>query len=107
MPNGEMPVYQGAMIWHHDHRYNMYSAADRKWIRGKRETVELRPSYFVNPQRWSSRETYETKFGDRRTLNGHQLYLFFRIAYRIQSSRSNQRTFVATIIPPGCRRGIQ
>src|SRR5262249_4625535 len=39
MNSGEMPVYQGSMIWLYDHRYNYYDEQLRKFIRGKLEDV--------------------------------------------------------------------
>ncbi|MCL4299154.1 MAG: hypothetical protein KJ077_25685 [Anaerolineae bacterium] len=101
---GEMPVYQGGMIWLHDHRYNYFDKEKRNFVRGKLEDVDLRYYYPLQPKYWTTREAYEKKFGDR-ILQGKLLCDFYRIAYRIQSSRSNQRTFIATIIPPGCGTG--
>jgi len=95
---GDLPLYQGAMIWHFDHRYNFWVEEQRKWHRGKLETVELRPFYPIRPKSWVSLEGYEKKFPDRKT-NGQPDYTFHRLAYRIQSSLSNQRTFVSTILP--------
>jgi hypothetical protein len=86
------------MIWHYDHRYNFWIPNQRKWHRGKLETVEMRPPYPIRPKSWITLDDYEAKFADRKT-NGRPDYFYYRLAYRIQSSLSNQRTFVATIIP--------
>ena len=101
----EIPVYQGAMIWHHDHRYNMFNDETQNWLRGKHEPVELRGQYYVYPKRWTTIAAYKKKFGSNRVVNGRQAFAYNRIAYRVQSNRANQRTFVATIIPAGSATG--
>lgn len=101
----EIPVYQGAMIWHHDHRYNMFNDETQNWLRGKHEPVELRPHYYIYPKRWTTIAAYKKKFGTNRVVNGRQAFAYNRIAYRVQSNRANQRTFVATIIPAGSATG--
>src|SRR5262249_14954700 len=47
---------------------------------------------------------YKRKFSGR-ILDGKWHFEYYRIAFRVQSSRSNQRTFISTIIPPGCATG--
>ena len=101
---GELPVYQGGMIWLYDHRYNYYDDRTHKPIRGKLEDVDLRHCYPMKPKNWVSIEAYKRRFKDRK-LDGRWHFEFYRIAYRIQSSRSNQRTFVSTLLPPGCVTG--
>ena len=100
---GIIPVYQGGMIWHQDHRYNYYNS-DKKPVRGKLEDVDLRFHYPLKPKYWTTPKKYREKFQDR-IINGKWHYEYFRIAFRIQSSRSNQRTFISTLIPPGCVTG--
>ncbi|PZU91794.1 MAG: hypothetical protein DCE90_19395 [Pseudanabaena sp.] len=101
--SGEMPVYQGGMIWLQDHRYN-YFDNNKRPVRGKLEDVDLRWSYPLVPKYWTDQKTYEKKFSDR-IIDNKFHFSYYRIAYRIQSSRSNQRTFVATIIPRNCATG--
>ena len=87
-PQGDLPVYQGAMIWQYDNRYNFYVRAQRKWHRAKLEDVEFRDVYPLCPKSWVSERAYGEKFGDR-LRHGLPEYYYYRIASRRQSSLSN------------------
>ncbi len=101
---GMLPVYQGCMIWQFNYRYNYYESESRKFKRGKLETTEFRPNYPLIPRYWVNVDSYIKKFPERK-LSDHFHFEFFRIAYRIQSSISNQRTFINSVIPKNCSAG--
>ena len=101
---GKLPVYQGSMLWLFDYRYNYFDNENRRYKRGKLETTEFRPYYPINPKYWVNEESYVNKF-QKRQINEVYHYEYYRIAFRIQSSFSNQRTFVNSIIPKNCSAG--
>lgn len=99
-----LPVYQGGMLWLCDHRYNVFRIESRSFERGKHEDVELRSHYPLIPKYWIQPEKYWQKFADRKK-NGDWPYERYRIAYRVQSSRSNRRTFISAMMPRYCAAG--
>lgn len=102
--HGEIPLYQGGMIWINDHRYNFFDVGQNKFHRGKLESVEIRLRYPIKPRYFVKTDDYIRKFRKKLSLYGN-LYNDFRLAFRVQTSRSNQRTFISTILPPGVATG--
>jgi hypothetical protein len=73
---GRLPLYEGKMIWHFDHKL----AAPRYWVDEK-----------------PSRKAVLGREND----SGQKLnYQYFRLGFRDIASNTNERTMVSTIIPP-------
>lgn len=99
LKEGDLCLYQGSMIWLYDYRYNYFDNYNRRFHRGKLESTELRYNYPINSKYFINKDFYQQKFPERK-IGSNYHYEFYRIAFRIQSSFSNQRTFIASIIPP-------
>ncbi len=70
---GRLPLYEGKMIWHFDHRF-----AECKWWVSEtegREKLKLRES-------------------------GQYDYEYYRIGFRDVAASTNERTLISTLIPP-------
>jgi hypothetical protein len=73
---GRLPLYEGKMIWHFDHRYS-------------------------EPRYWVIESEGRAAVLGRREDDGRALdYLAFRLGFRDIASNTNERTLVSSIIPP-------
>ncbi len=70
---GRLPLYEGKMIWHFDHRF----AEGKWWVAENEGRAALKP-----------RE------------NGRYDYEYYRIGFRDVAASTNERTLIATVIPP-------
>lgn len=70
---GRLPLYEGKMIWHFDHRF----AENKWWVSETEGRAALKP-----------RE------------NGRYDYEYYRIGFRDVAASTNERTLIATVIPP-------
>jgi hypothetical protein len=87
-----LPVYEGRMIDHFDHRAKTYQSGrgnSAVWI----EREFGAPGKAIVPQWRVLREKIPAKLGNRCET--------FRIGFNHVSNPRNQRTFLATLIPPG------
>jgi hypothetical protein len=70
---GRLPLYEGKMIWHFDHQF----AENKWWVSEAEGRAALKP-----------RE------------NGRCDYEYYRIGFRDVAASTNERTLIATVIPP-------
>jgi hypothetical protein len=70
---GRLPLYEGKMIWHFDHQF----AKNQWWVSEAEGRATLKP-----------RE------------NGRYDYEYYRIGFRDVAASTNERTLIATVIPP-------
>lgn len=97
-----IPLYQGAMIWHFDYRYNYWDSKKGDWARAKLEDVDLRPNYPVRSRYWVTQEDYQAALGPGSTVVTGKQWMSYRLVFRRQTSLSNQRSFVCSLLPPLC-----
>jgi hypothetical protein len=87
-----LPVYEGRMISHFDHRAKTYQSGhgnSAMWI--EREFGD--PAKVVMPQWRVLRENIPSKLGDRCE--------HYRVGFGDVANPRNERSFIATLIPPG------
>jgi hypothetical protein len=73
---GRLPLYEGKMIWHFDHR-------------------------FADPRYWVNEREGKTAVLGRRDDGGQMLdYQAYRLGFRDIASNTNERTLVSSMIPP-------
>jgi hypothetical protein len=90
-----MPLYEGKMIWHFDHRYGTYEGqtekqANKKVLPHSSEERHKDPAFYVRPRYWMDRQLVEDRLGDRWNRG-------WLIAFRDVGPK--ERTMVPTVIP--------
>lgn len=91
-----LPVYEGRMVWHFDHRAKGYRSGRGR----KAEWVDLSfsdPTKSIQAQWHIRREDVPQKVLER--INS------YRIGFCDVASPTNERSLVAAMIPPGCIAG--
>ncbi|MBN1215716.1 MAG: hypothetical protein JXA99_09805 [Candidatus Lokiarchaeota archaeon] len=91
-----MPLYEGKMIWHYNHRYNSVKIVEKgkyKQRSIKNNLIELKnPNFFNIPAYWVEEKEILSRIPKNYNKN-------WFLAYRDITGATNERTFVAAIIP--------
>ena len=90
-----MPLYQGRMIWHFDHRANSVrvnpeSTHNPYLSEEVGEAQHADPEFLPHPQYWAPAQGVETGFPQSRG---------YALGFRDITNPTNMRTFVASIVP--------
>ncbi len=91
------PLYEGRMIWHHNHRLNSMDFAE---IGKKRKAVSIETrveqyedsEYFVTPNYWIKSDKLRERLPENYNRN-------WFLCFRGVTGATNERTFISTIIP--------
>lgn len=98
-----VPVYEGKMIWFYNHHYASWpTEGDRPSAIPSVEEEELsNPNSVIFPWYWTPIEDMKSKM-EKRDSNGNLIWQWshdWMLGYRKISNATNERTFVASIIP--------
>jgi len=92
---GLVPLYEGKMFWHFDHRFGSYEFEERSSGRGLAEIpldCYQNPAYSIQPRYWVPKENIEEKLKGRSQKN-------WLLAFRDVTSAKLLRTSVFSVLP--------
>ena len=90
-----LPLYQGRMIYHFDHRYNSVEVnpgnVSNPYVNIDTSVAQYaNPRFYANPQYWVGADFVSAKFPDTPP---------FAVGFRLITNATNERTLIATIVP--------
>ena len=90
-----VPLYEGRMIWHFDHRSVTYEISDKGRLVLRDSSFEEKSDshYRINPEHWVDQNVVQDKFAKKRWMRPWVL------AWRNVAAVTNERTVIASALP--------